>query len=327
MQIKTFHHEAPAQDALARQWLFVFFWTLGSLILLTLCFLWVERTRLPAPQFSTNLSFNEKMRWARSRLATGQCDTLILGSSMALNSIDGAALANSGLLPAVNLGAWGLGVIANRQMLDLALGLCSPKLVVMPLYYGDFGGPSTFSDFNADMLRTYLHNSSGNDLAFYMRDISLFDMWRDYRKLARYRRAGEAAFTTLNFDSTGGVLLACQDFHRDQARWTGYKKAPVEPSAEAMAAFAQSTNYLRARGIDVVVAETPMREVAREALGEDLTQWRTHVAQITNAAGGRFVAASSPMSDQLFADFVHVNACGAQEWTRTLLAAMSTLAR
>lgn len=65
-----------------------------------------------------------------------------------------------------------------------------------------------------------------------------------------------------------------------------------------------------------------MRSVAREKLGVDLVKWRETTERILASAGARFAAAPDAMPDEMFADYAHVNSCGARAWTRSLLQAL-----
>ncbi|MDB5569130.1 MAG: hypothetical protein JWN93_313 [Hyphomicrobiales bacterium] len=313
--------DGPLERPQARRWLVTFFCALAAPVVLTGAVLWWERDRLPAPQLTPNLSFNEKMRWARGPLREGRCGTLVLGSSMALNNLDGDVLARKGYAPVLNLGAWGLGVVANRRLLDLVLEACRPKRIIMPVYYGDFG-PLGANDFDAGKLRAYLGDRGASDLSFYLRGATLVDLRRDYRNLARYRRRGADDYTNLNFDGTGAALLACEGFQRDAGRWNGFASMPVAPSAQAMQALAQIAAVASRAGIPLTVMETPLRGAAREALGEGLAAWRAQVSDIAQAGGARFVPAPADLADESFADYAHLNACGAKAWAQAALPAL-----
>jgi hypothetical protein len=316
MQHETTRYSAEGQHA--RRWLVVFFGTLTSFAFLTVAVLLAEIDRLPAPQLTTNLSFNEKMRWAREALVEGKCDTLVLGSSMALNSLDTAELARKGYLPAANLGAWGLGVIANRRLIDLVLNLCTPKRIIYPFYYGDFG-PVGGTDFDPVNLKLYLHTRGASSVPFYMRGITLVQLWRDYWTLAMYRRSGAGAYTNLGFDEAGAALLSCSNFQRDAGRWDGFMSRTVHISPEAMQAFVGIIAVAREHGIPLTVMETPMRGAARDALEVDLAALRARVSVAVHDGGAHFVPAPADMSDDMFADYAHLNRCGAAVWTQVAL--------
>jgi len=321
MQDKTPH--IPQQDQQAQRWLILFFGTVSALALLTVALLWIERARLPAPQLTANISFNEKMQWARGPLAEGKCDTLVLGSSMALNSLDSAELARKGYLPAANLGAWGSGVTINRRLMDIVLDLCKPKRIIMPIYYGDFG-LAAGNDFDAGKLRHYLRNGVSGDPALYLRGATLADLWRDYWNLAKYRRRGANGYTNLNFDETGAAPLACDNFQRDARRWNGFTSAPVKTSPESLQALVEIVAIARALGIPFTAMETPMREAARSAFAADLTTWREQVSAIVHIGGASFIPAPANLPDDLFADYAHLNSCGARAWTQAALPPLGT---
>ena len=92
---------------------------------------------LPAPHLSGSVSFNEKAGWLRVALGQGKCDVLVAGSSMALNNVAAGRLAGEGQ-SVINIGSFGVSPEDTLELLRIVTARCAPKLIVMPVYQGDF---------------------------------------------------------------------------------------------------------------------------------------------------------------------------------------------
>ena len=307
------------KNMLARLWVLSFIIASFIFVVLFVAFLWIERTNLPAPAFSNNISLNAKIRWARDKIQASQCETLILGSSMALNNIDGAIVKERYSGSVLNLGAWSLNIEDDDHLLAVLIRYCKPKRILMPIYYGDFRTSGSYNDFKLEQLNRYLSDKSGHDLIYHLNGSSIFNFLNDYIDAIQFRHLNGTLYTSLEFDETGGAPLACHNFKRDNGRWTGYLKSPiVDPSGE-INEFKKLVHFIENEGIDLIVAETPMRSVARDAFGDKLNLWRNAIIEAVQISSAQFIPAPKEMGDESFADYAHLNGCGAGDWTRYLM--------
>jgi hypothetical protein len=280
------------------------------------------------PKFSKSLSFNAKTQWLKE---VERCDVLVLGSSMALNNIDGREL--RGLAPdgsVVNVGSWALRM---DELLALYGGLsekCRPKIVVIPVYYGDFSRPPgkkvISKDIRWDWVDRYLKGDGESLAARVQTDLNyVLESWS---KLHSTEYRSNSYYTSLDFDATGGVVLG-QRFHIDPKRWTGYLSQSGERvDAVEYEHFGELLRRIQADGGKAIVVRTPMTAEATARFDTQVTgeHWR-HVEAVAARARGRYVDLSSmSLPDENFADFCHLRGSGATLFTRRLVSESGILA-
>lgn len=276
----------------------------------------------PAPQLSRSASFNEKARWARSALAEGRCDVLVVGSSMSLNAVDGRALAAGGAR-VVNLGSFGVTPEDTVRMLEVVLGKCRPRTVIMASYHGDFAdSASDGKNVSWAVLKDYL--SGGSPLAAHREKFDLFYLLK--RTWLRRQLHLTDTYQTLAFDATGSVGLDCTNFKIEAGRWNAdltNQLPEIRPAA--LDAVAQIARMTRSVGASFHVWVSPLRPRAEAGFYPEkrAALWRDVAARIA-PAGGRVlgVPEQARFTDADFADFAHLNRCGAGKWTRAMIAQM-----
>lgn len=308
----------------ARSWLAIFAGGFSLILLILAGLIFALRDQLPPPKFSSNLSLNEKIRWARPHLQGGACEGLVLGSSMALNNVDAKGLATMAQNNVVNLGVWGLEIQGSSALIESILSICKPKFILLPIYYGDFAGSADGAGAEMQSIDAYLRDKSRHDLLHYARHGDLFGLWRNYRSLKRNRALGGTSYQNLAYDRGGSALLNCEGFARDPQRWDGYRKRNAVFDRKTQNDFEIMLERLQKLGIKTIIAETPMRGVARDFLAEPLNNWRQTIAKTAAERGALFLPPPSDFGDALFADYTHLNACGAQAWT-SLIAQQAAL--
>ena len=271
----------------------------------------------PAPHLSTSPSFNEKAKWLRRTLADndGRCDTVVVGSSMALNAIDGPQLAGAhGRV--INIASFGIGPEESLRILEPVLARCRPKTILMATYHGDLTQPHP-EDKGIDWPAFDRYARGGPDWRAYA---AQFD---PYYLLERSFKAWQL-HRGMAWDQTGSVKLACDGRDIERARWNGYLQEPFgPPRPAALAALGRIAALAEAGGGRFVVAVVPLRpEVeAHFRVAERAALWRT-VGSAIAPFGGVVVRPAGNATFRVpdFVDFAHLNYCGAQRWTGMVLA-------
>jgi len=274
------------------------------------------------PKLSDSLAFNVKVRWLRE---VQSCDILVLGSSMALNNIDGPEL--SRLFPGksvVNAGSWALRLPESRKVFDAMVSKCHPQLVVVPVYYGDFahaaGESISSKGVDWDRATEYLQGRAEGLRGLLKSDLRY--QLQSYQHLRSPEFNSATDYVSLRLDATGGVLFASEGFHVSQARWNGYESESGEVvdagEYQELDGLLRDIAGNRARAI---VVNMPMIAAAQRKF--DSPGFRLHwqrVASTTRAAGGTFVDLEDmPLADDQFVDFCHLNESGARTVTRKLV--------
>ncbi len=276
---------------------------------------------IPAPRLSASVSFNEKAQWLRTALADGQCEILVVGSSMALSSASGPLLSAHATRKVVNLGSWGMSAEESSTLVRAVTRLCRPRAIVMPIFHGDFTSDEP-KQIRWDLVGDYL--AGGNRLVTYVRTFDLryvFD-----QMLTRWRQAGRGRtfYESLDFDPSGGVNLACTGFTISPQRWDGYQRALPRPVREsAVQAVADIARLAKEQNAQFLAATVPLRPVAEASFEPERREklW-ARVNGAVAGAGGAFIRirAGDGFDDRVFADYAHLNACGAARWTQMVLA-------
>ena len=312
-----------------RLWLkFLGGFALANIIMigLFLGFVIVNRNHLPALRFSVNIALNEKVRWLQRRFADGHCDTLVIGSSMALNSVNYRELEAIGLKNVTNAGAWALGVPQTLRLLETILPRCKPTTIIYPVYFGDFEPADAGSDIDFAGIAAYLARPEAGGVLDYLAEADPYDLIHDYGKARGRLRQGRSVYQTLDFDAAGSVMLAADHFQIDVRRWEGYRFTSVRINDGSLRAFGDLVRLADTDGIRLVVAETPMRAPVVPVLGRDKVRaWQQAVAGICVRPQCRLVEMPPPgeFGDALFVDFAHLNENGARQWTRRLAAILA----
>jgi hypothetical protein len=287
----------------------------------------VFKNKIPAPRISNSESFNEKARWIQGNLATG-CDVLIIGSSMALNNIDGSLLKEMTQAKSVlNLGSWGLTTSESEEILKYVVPLCKPKVIILSTYYGDFDNRP--ESINWKLFKDYVYGKS--TVVTYLKSMDPIYYLSAYINRKHLKSSGNSIYQSLEFDVTGSVMFDCKNFQVDPARWDGQNKyQPLNPErTEAnLSALISIENIAKDNHSQLLVVETPLRKVAEVTLfkPEIIHLWDA-VTRSVNSAGFTFlkVRSHNDFSDEQFVDFVHLNKCGAIKAMKAIAPAVTKI--
>lgn len=280
------------------------------------------QNELPAPRLSNSSAFNEKARWIRENLPQ-KCSTLILGSSMALNNIDADILPRGRFGEQIaNVASWGMSMRDSEKMLEAVAPLCKPDAIILVTNFMDFNAAWS-KDIDWVLIDEYIHQSSY--LITYFREFDLRDFLSAIKSRHKNSKEGTRIYQSLVFDETGTVNLACRNFKIDPRRWDGHKSRKQEldahQRAENIQALHRIAKTVKQMNIKLYVLTPPMRHVAETSFLVDArkTLW-DDVKRVVSKSGGVYlqVPGSSEFGDELFVDFAHMNACGAEKFTRQI---------
>jgi len=278
--------------------------------------------KLPAPRFSNSLAFNEKARWMRNAVRE-KCTTLIVGSSMAFNNIDAKLLPVSRFgNHVVNVGSWGMSVIDSLKMTKIVAPICKPETVVLVTNFMDF---NSRWDKNIDwnMFENFIQGKSNLLDEFLDFDINYFIT--TLQAIRDSQKKNKSNYESIEFDDTGTVNFQCSKFNIAVERWEAINqsrsldKESVLSNIQALKSLAE---YTKNQGVKMYVLTPPLRDKIENNLFvvERRKLWN-EVARIVVDHGGEyiFVSGSQDYDDSMFVDYAHLNACGAEKFTRHAL--------
>ena len=277
---------------------------------------WMVGDPFPAPRISDNVSFNQKALWLRHAFEQHHpAEIIVAGSSMGLNNLAGEDLARITGTPAIlNTCSWGLTLPQSLHVLHVVLDQEHPKIVILPIYLGDFEKPKDTLDW--PRFRECLFATSLAPL--YLESLDGLYYEKTYREQKAEKVLNRQDYYSLHFDAYGGVPLAARDFSYDPKRWNGQRDQTLDQidwDPEALADLREMASFLHRRKIAFLVVACPMRHVMEQKFGPQLDAglW-AKVSTILNESGGRFVHISGPeFDDSLFVDYAHVNLLGARK--------------
>lgn len=271
---------------------------------------------MPAPRISSSESFNEKARWLRNNLNKG-CDIVIVGSSMALNNVDGYSIKiNFPGYSVINIASWGLNISESRKLLSQVTKKCKPKLIVYSAFYADFDAQWS-KDVDWGLLESYFDNEPV--ILTYLKTLDLKYYTSTFFTRGMAKRKFNKIYHSLIFDETGSVLLDCDNFEVISERWNGYKKYKtlnIKNIESNITDLRGILDYAGKNEIQFVFIKTPLRlEANKTLLKPEIEHLWAKVEKSTKYFGGRFVDMQlrNDIVDNQFTDFAHLNRCGARK--------------
>ncbi|SOE72061.1 hypothetical protein SAMN05446635_4310 [Burkholderia sp. OK233] len=281
--------------------------------------------RIPAPRLSASEAFNEKSAWLRERLTPTNCDVLVIGSSVALNDMDGQQLARSlKTSNIINAASWGLNIEDLPTFYTHLSQHCKFRTVILATTYVDFEDHWE-KDIDWQAFERYLSGAQlepyiqSPDLYYYTRRVTAG--WHD--------RDHPGNVDSLDFDHGGSVLLSCAKHDLADERVYGYRTHPISSlRPAAYAALAQLAGQVRQDGARFIIVSTPVEAVARAQFGTTLKTFWQPIEKFAQTHSIEFVYGQTELAlaDTSFVDYLHLNRCGAEAFTRWFVHSLSVTA-
>lgn len=304
------------------RFILVFFLTQYCLLSSVMLLIHFKHDKFPAPKLSSSLSFNEKARWLSQHIS--KCDILVGGSSVALNNIDWSDIQSQLYSNIINVSSWGLSLDETAILLDHIAAICTPKLIVLPIFYADFFNKSE-KGINWQQFDEYITHKKP-DTYFFYENLDLLYYFSSYFDIKKNQAKQNTIYETLQFDNTGSVLYNCQTFEKNPIRWNGYKilkKISEAQFTDRLSVIAEISAIATKNNSKLLIVLTPLREVAEQALQElevdKLWEQFNNAIVKTNAVTVVNSNNLSHFSDDNFADYAHLNSCGAKSLAQVLL--------
>jgi hypothetical protein len=282
---------------------------------------------LPAAAVSNSLSFNEKARWIRTDGALTRCKILVIGSSMALNNIDHEVLARRfGTADIVNAASWSLSFAQAEKMLEVLGAKCHPRLIIWVVYHGDLSDRRSEVVINWDQFSPYINGRNlllsyilVPDIPYYVRT------WWKGNQALRYSRN---TYFSLDFDAYGGVNFDCNEFSIISERWNGFSDSaghirPLRFQFEAIKSiFDRAKAVAESQQAKIIFVTPPMRQIGEsEFHTRDMDQLWEDFSQAISGSQASYIRIKNEgtFPDFLFADYAHLNSCGARKFTEQVI--------
>ena len=186
----------------------ILFLTLLSIVGVALLYLYIFSKVYPFPILH-RISLDAKIEFIRDQIDINTVDTIIVGSSIGLNNVQGAVLEKSckKCQSVLNLSGFELRPPQVEQILELTTVFPNLKRIIYSAQFSDFSEYAVLEDYDPNMVRRYLTNSLG--FQDYISIIQYSDIIscikRQWNWKTKYMSNNQ--FTYLGFDNTGSVPL------------------------------------------------------------------------------------------------------------------------
>lgn len=272
----------------------------------------------PLP-LTNRISLDAKLKFIRENIDPETIDTLIVGSSLSLNNVQGKVLEkNSKNIDSVlNLAVWSIGSLQVQQLLELSDAFPNLERIVYSGQFSDFANMLLFKNYDSDYLQKYITNSMNpieysHLLLNVCKDIA-FCKKREKEWKNDYNTSRKFSF--LRFDDTGSAPLEIRGKDRIQARWKNPHGGLQYP--QAFKALQQIAQKAKKDNINFYFVQQPYRQplIDKHAYVKKVMKtFATNVNTIVSKEGGNFFNLHEKVhfSDVYFADRSHLNSNGSK---------------
>lgn len=206
-------------------------------------------------RFTSFLSYDAKLNFVRNNKLLEKADTLVVGSSMGLNNVNGRSLEKSEKIDfTCNISAWGMKTSEVYELLQ-AVKLDKIKRVIYISQYFDFDSYS-LRNIDKNNIRMFLDGKfvlSAYLNSFYSlnKNFSNYLFWKK-------RYLNNTQYNYLGFNKNGDINITLTKDRINQDRWNKFSKNPRidEKNIEALV---NMNKYLKEKNIKFIVATTPHR--------------------------------------------------------------------
>lgn len=269
----------------------------------------------PVP-FTYRISLDDKFRFIRDMPDRDQVDTIIIGSSIGLNNIQGIILEESSkkALHVLNLSSYGIKTTQVEKHLNIISVFPNIKRVIYSTHFPDFSDPFPPEDYDIEFVQEYLKLGKGN--------IDFSHAFHAYKNIIQFTKnhwnwekqyKGDMFNFGLAFDRSGSIPLHIygDDINKDKF----FKPHPLAQSQENFEALDRIAKKMQENNIKFYLVVGPYRQPLLdkyEDLQETMTNFIDKTNEIVNQNNG-FHLNLHPilkLSDYYFVDRFHLNEHG-----------------
>ena len=279
-------------------------------------YVYVYAKSYPIPLFH-RISLDAKMRFVRDMSDRERIDTIIVGSSIGLNNIQGIILENSSqkVKHVINLSALGLQTTQVEQLSKLYSLFPNTKRVIYSAQFEDWSGAHLLGDAEVDFAREYiLLGENTIDLSYTMYTYKHFiEFARHHWEWAK-KYAPNNTNHGLSFDRTGSVPL---NMYGEDINHKMFITPPANTLLykEDYLALERMIKDLQSQNIRFYFVAEPYRQYMIDHYVDIRIARKEFIRkteEITISNGGKFIDLHKKLhlGDEYFADREHLNSKG-----------------
>lgn len=269
---------------------------------------------IPAPNLSTNYSFNEKMQFLKRNKR--DVDVLAIGSSYTLNNLYSKTITEKFHTDSYfNTGSWATNMEENFMMLKIFYNVYQPNTLIIASNYMDFNDWD--KNIKYSLVENYLQSRINSSYYYHFKTFKLRYYYRNFKHAKNVRSIKDDDY--LVFGKYGALNYTSKDFNIDPKRWN---KGAVDTKIDTvMYSYLDSiSTFCKSKNIDLLFFQSPVRFGYYSQFKEDkklkLTSHIKKVESILERDKHQFVNANNVIwNDDLFIDATHFNVEGAKIFT------------
>ncbi|MEA3492112.1 MAG: hypothetical protein U9R27_09455 [Campylobacterota bacterium] len=263
---------------------------------------------------TNRISFDAKIKFIRENIDVDSVDTIIVGSSIGLNNIQGAYLEKGSKKcnSVLNLSVYEASAFQVEQLLELTDAFPNLKRIIYSAQFSDFPYPSKFKDYDPEFIKKYIRHE--------LNPIEYFNLMFDSCKNLIFcikrelewgkKHAMNNKFTYLGFDHTGSVPLHIYGKDIIHKRWAAPHGSHQEK--RAFPAVARMTKKAHEKGIKFYFVQQPYRQALidqHKHIQNLMITFPERIKKIMAENGGLFFSLHEELhlDDKYFADRSHLN--------------------
>jgi len=266
-----------------------------------------------------SISVDAKFQFIRDMNNRDKIDTLILGSSIGLNNVQGVVLENTSkqVEHALNLSGFGLNTLQIEQLLELRTLFPNLKRVIYSAQFPDFALPTVFENYDIDFIKEYIklgEHSINFKYAFYTfkNFITVNKHDREWEK----KHLTNRRFDFLDFDHTGSAPLNIYGDDIIKNRWENpHRNHPIKESYQALW---RMVNKIEKEGMNFYFIIQPYRAPLLKKYKDvykTLNSFEQDSRKIVLSNNGKILNLHKQLklTDDYFADRSHLNNKGSEK--------------
>jgi len=274
--------------------------------------------KYPLP-LTENIYFDSKLKFIRQKIDPNIVDTVIIGSSVGLNNIQGIYLekASTQVHCVLNLSVHGAYTMRTQQLLELTEAFPNLQRVVYAVQYTDLGITHQYKNFDATYLVKYIRN----ELSFFETIALLLKSCNNIffcinRQLTWHKYSEKRnIFTSVKYDASGSVPLNMYGDDIDKGRWNGAQ--PGYMPEKSYGAIYQISETLHQRGILFYLVQQDYRKaifLRDKRVQDSMYSFEKRSKAIVEKNGGKYLNLFNVLylTDKYFADRNHLNDIGSK---------------
>ncbi len=270
-------------------------------------------------------SLDSKLFFLKHHADIESADTIIIGSSMGLNNVNGVLLEDSSLVvdKVVNLSAWSMKCSYFLPIVKGIVSYGNVKRVIYPAQYFDFTPGQEAEGINSKTAFGYLSRKPVDTFLYVLKSsknlINLIDQFQDWHYFTNPK-----TYAYLVYDRTGGNQLDINQETANPHRWGRVDNYTLAPFKEkSLGCLQELAEMSQKHQFDLIFIVQPFRRsviAANADLEKIMADFDEQTRKILKFDSTHHINAHQllDLDDSHFADKSHLNIKGANAKTRKL---------